>query len=42
VVAGDGAPVAAAMEAALRRAGIPGAARAFDVDTSGALSRVTG
>jgi hypothetical protein len=28
------------METALRRAGIPGAARAFDVDTSGAVSRV--
>ena len=42
VVAGDGAPVAAAMEAVLRRAGIAGAARALDVDTSGARSRVIG
>jgi homoserine kinase len=40
VVAGDGAAVARAMEAALRRAGIAGDARAFDVDTSGAVCRV--
>jgi homoserine kinase len=42
VVAGDGAPVAVAMEAALSRAGISGAAHAFDVDTSGAVSRAIG
>src|SRR2546429_101541 len=36
VVAGDDTPVAAAMEAALRRAGMAGAARRFDVDTAGA------
>ena len=38
VVAGDDTPVAAAMEAALRRAGMAGAARRFDVDTAGATS----
>jgi len=42
VVAGDDTPVAAAMEAALRRAGMAGAARRFDVDTAGAVSRVIG
>jgi len=42
VVAGDDTPVAAAMEAALRRAGMAGAARRFDVDTAGAISRVIG
>jgi homoserine kinase len=42
VVAGDETPVAAAMEAALRRAGMAGAARQFDVDTAGAVSRVIG
>jgi homoserine kinase len=40
VVAGDEAPVVGAMEAALHRAGIAGAARALGVDTSGAVSRV--
>ena len=40
VVAGDEAPVAGSMEAALRRAGIAGAARVFGVDASGAVSRV--
>jgi homoserine kinase len=40
VVAGDEAPVVGAMEAALRRAGIAGVARALGVDTSGAVSRV--
>ena len=42
VVAGDDTPVAAAMEEALRRAGMAGAARRFDVDTAGAVSRVIG
>src|SRR5437879_13331590 len=42
VVAGDDTPVAAAMEAALRRAGMAGAARRFDVDTAGAGSRGIG
>ena len=42
VVAGDDTPVATAMEAALRRAGMAGAARRFDVDTAGAVSRVVG
>lgn len=40
VVAGDGMGVARAMEAALAKAGIAGTARAFDVDTAGAVSRV--
>ena len=40
VVAGDGMGVARAMEAALAEAGIAGTARAFDVDTAGAVSRV--
>ena len=40
VVSGDGAPVARAMEDALRRAGISGSARALVVDTAGAV--VTG
>jgi len=40
VVAGNGAAVARAMEDALRKAGIEGAARAFDVDGAGATSRV--
>ncbi|MBI2156382.1 MAG: homoserine kinase [Candidatus Rokubacteria bacterium] len=39
VTAGDAAPVARAMEAALQRAGLGGTARAFDVDTTGAISR---
>src|SRR5206468_6644998 len=42
VVAGDDTPVAAAMEAALRRAGMAGAARRFDVDTAGGVRRVVG
>jgi homoserine kinase len=37
VVAGDGQDVAAAMEAALRRARIAGGARALDVDGHGAI-----
>src|SRR5216117_1908052 len=37
VVAGDDTPVASAMEAALRRAGMAGAARRFDVDTAGGV-----
>ncbi len=40
VVVGDGHAVARAMEAALARAGIAGAARALAVDTTGAVSRV--
>jgi homoserine kinase len=39
VVAGDGAPIARAMEAALRKAGVEGTARPFDVDAAGATSR---
>jgi homoserine kinase len=39
VVAGDGAAVAAAMEAALRKAGIGGAARALPVDLNGVVIR---
>jgi hypothetical protein len=39
VVAGDGGAVAAAMEAALRTAGIAGAARAFPVDLNGVVIR---
>lgn len=38
VVSGDGTTVARAMEEALRRAGIAGAARAFAVDTTGAVA----
>ena len=38
VVSGDGSAVARAMEAALRRAGIAGAARPFAVDTAGAVA----
>ena len=40
VVAGDGGAVARAMEAALRKAGIHGTARVFDVDSAGATSRL--
>ena len=40
VVVGDGMGVARAMEVALAEAGIAGAARVFDVDTAGAVSRV--
>lgn len=40
VVAGDGAAVARAMERTLGAAGVSGAARALDVDTAGAVSRV--
>ena len=39
-VAGDPSDVVRAMEDALTAAGIPGRARAFDVDTEGAVSRV--
>jgi homoserine kinase len=39
VVVGDGAPIARAMEAALRKAGVEGTARPFDVDAAGATSR---
>jgi homoserine kinase len=39
VIAGDGAAVAAAMEAALRTAGIGGTARAFAVDLNGVITR---
>ena len=39
VVAGDGGAVAAAMEVALRKAGIAGTARAFPVDLNGAVTR---
>ena len=41
VVAGDGTSVARAMEEAARRAGVPGKARALDVDAAGATSRVS-
>lgn len=41
VVAGDGTSVARAMEDAARRAGVPGKARALDVDPAGATSRVS-
>jgi len=40
VVAGDGGPVARAMEAALRKAGVSGSARALAVDPKGATSRI--
>jgi homoserine kinase len=40
VVAGDGGPVARAMEAALRKAGVSGSARALAVDAEGATSRI--
>jgi homoserine kinase len=40
VVAGDGGAVARAMEAALRKAGVQGTARVFDVDAAGATSRL--
>jgi homoserine kinase len=40
VVAGDGHAVGRAMEAALRGAGLPGAARVLDVDAAGATSRL--
>jgi len=40
VVAGDGGVVGRAMEVALRKAGIQGTARTFDVDAVGATSRV--
>ncbi len=40
VATGDAAPVVRAMEAAMRRAGIGGAARQLAVDTQGAVSRV--
>jgi len=39
VVAGDGGAVARAMEAALRKAGVSGNARALAVDAEGATSR---
>ena len=39
VVAGDGGAVVAAMEVALRKAGIAGTARAFPVDLNGAVTR---
>jgi homoserine kinase len=39
VVAGDGSAVVAAMEAALRTAGIAGKARAFPVDLNGVVTR---
>lgn len=39
VIAGDGAAVAAAMERALRTAGIAGTARAFAVDLNGVVTR---
>jgi homoserine kinase len=40
VVAGDGAAVALALEVALRKAGVQGTARAFDVDSAGATSQL--
>lgn len=40
VVRGDGDAVGDAMETALRRAGVAGAARSFAVDTAGAVARV--
>ncbi len=40
VVAGDGAAVARALEVALRKAGVQGTARAFDVDSAGATSQL--
>ena len=41
VVAGDGTSVARAIEEAARRAGVPGKARALDVDATGVTSRVS-
>ena len=40
VVPGDGGAVARAMERALKKAGVEGSARAFDVDAVGATSRI--
>ena len=40
VVPGDGGAVARAMERALKKAGVEGSARAFDVDADGATSRI--
>ena len=40
VVAGDGGPVARAMEATLRKAGVSGSARALAVDADGAMSQI--
>jgi homoserine kinase len=40
VVSGDGGAVARAMESTLRKAGVEGVARAFDVDAAGATSRI--
>jgi homoserine kinase len=40
VVAGEGGGVARAMEGALKKAGVEGSARAFDVDAAGATSRI--
>ncbi|PYM93653.1 MAG: homoserine kinase [Candidatus Rokuibacteriota bacterium] len=40
VVAGDGGGVARAMEDALKKAGVGGSARAFDVDATGATRRI--
>ena len=40
VVAGDGGPVARAMETALRKAGVSGSARALAVDADGATSQI--
>jgi homoserine kinase len=40
LVHGDGGPVARALEDAARRAGVGGTARAFAVDTEGAVARV--
>jgi homoserine kinase len=39
-VAGDGSAVAQAMESALRKAGVSGTAQSFDVDATGATTRV--
>ena len=40
VVAGDGSPVARAMETTLRKAGVSGSARALAVDVDGATSQI--
>jgi homoserine kinase len=40
VVAGDGSAVAHAMEHALRKAGVSGTAKSFDVDATGATTRI--
>ena len=40
VVAGDGSPVARAMETTLRKAGVSGSARALAVDADGATSQI--